>query len=75
MSGAAGLVTIVLLVAPLLGIAYFIFWLFTLINCVQKCSAETRGNWILLIVFVPIFGAIAYWVKAPKNTPPPLPRR
>jgi hypothetical protein len=57
-------------IAFALGAAYFILWLAALINCATRKSSEDKVAWVLIIIFVPLFGAIFYFVMGrPKPTP------
>lgn len=53
-----------------LGILSFIIWLWALIDCATKESSEGNDKivWILIIVFLQIFGAILYFaIRRPQR--------
>lgn len=59
-----------MVVAGLLGIAMFGFWLWMLIDAISHTPSEnsTKLIWILIIVFTGIIGALIYFfVQRPKN--------
>jgi hypothetical protein len=41
----------------------FIFWLYTLVDCVTKESSEGNDKlvWTLIILFVPLIGSLLYY--------------
>jgi hypothetical protein len=59
--------------APFLGLLYrsidgiaifvFIFWLYTLVDCVTKESSEGNDKlvWTLIILLVPLIGSLLYY--------------
>ncbi len=54
------------------GIAIFvaIFWAWVLIDCVTKETAEgnDRVAWLLVILFAPVIGALAYYfIRRPER--------
>jgi hypothetical protein len=59
MVGLMGLPEFVFLPAMAIG---FAFWLWMLIDCASNESRENRVVWVLVIVFVNLLGAIAYYI-------------
>ena len=57
--------------AILVAIACFIFWVWMLIDCIQRDFGEGSEKviWVLVIVFLGIIGAIIYYfIGRPKGT-------
>ncbi|HZZ29381.1 MAG TPA: PLDc N-terminal domain-containing protein [Pirellulales bacterium] len=46
----------------LLGILYFIFWICMLVNCLKnpKLEGTEKLIWVLVIIFLPLLGALLY---------------
>jgi asparagine N-glycosylation enzyme membrane subunit Stt3 len=70
-SGAPNIVACVFfLIFGLIGLAFFAFWLWMLIDAVKTTpSADNqRLIWILVVVFLGVIGAaVYYFVQRPKN--------
>jgi hypothetical protein len=53
-------------VFPLLGILYFIFWLWMLIDCLknQRLDGTEKLIWVLVIFFLHVIGPLLYFFIA-----------
>ncbi len=69
----SGLVFIFAIFAILGSIASFVFWLYTLIDCVRREHRNPNDKivWILLIIFLHVLGSILYLVIQRPNTETP----
>ncbi|MCH7403712.1 PLDc N-terminal domain-containing protein [Belliella kenyensis] len=62
-----GLNSFLLIFGMMIGIAYLVFWIITLVNATQSSFIEENMKliWILIILFANPVGAVIYWVVAP----------
>jgi hypothetical protein len=56
-------------VVVVLGIAYLLFWLLTLVHAVRSTYRDeiSRVIWILIVIFFQVVGPILYWVFSKGN--------
>ena len=56
------------LLGVLLGILSFVFWIWMLIDCLQR-DFKDKIVWVLLIILVPFLGSVLYYfiVKSKKK--------
>lgn len=47
-------------------IIYFLFSAATGIHCASKGPEKNNASWMMLILFIPIIGALAYWIFRPR---------
>ena len=69
-NAVAGLLTAIIILGPILGFAYFIAWILTVIHCATKCPEKDRMPWLLITIFIPLVGFVLYWTIAPKAPKP-----
>jgi hypothetical protein len=57
-------------VFPLLGILYFIFWLWMLIDCLknQRLDGTEKLIWVLVIFFLHVLGPLLYFFIAKEQS-------
>lgn len=57
----------IFLFGAIIGLAYLIFWIITLVNAVQSNFKDSNMKliWIIVIIFASPIGAIVYWLVAP----------
>ncbi len=70
MTGNIGLMDILILLVAAVGLAATVFWVWMIIDCATKESAEGNDKvvWILIIVFTHWIGAaIYYFVRRPQR--------
>ena len=80
-AAAGALMTIFMMVFVITLIAScWFFWVFAIVRCLTKCPKDERVTWLLVIIFVPLFGFLLYFIIGPKtrgmppaNTPPYVP--
>lgn len=50
----------------LLGVAYLVFWIYTLVDVVRSNFKDHNMKiiWVLIILFAQVLGPILYWVMA-----------
>jgi hypothetical protein len=65
---AAGSVFFILLLAFgfILVVAYWFCWVFAIVRCLTRCPKEDRISWLLVVLFVPLFGWLLYFLIGPK---------
>ena len=53
----------------LLGILYFIFWLWMLIDCLKnpRIQGTDKLIWVLVIIFLPVIGPLLYFFIAKES--------
>ncbi len=56
-----------------LGVGYFVFWLLSLVHCIKHRHDKDRLMWIMIIIFVPFFGALFYMTMGRQKVPPTMP--
>jgi len=64
--------TLLMLFGLLLSFVCFVFWLIALVRCITTCPKEDRTVWILVIIFVPLFGWLLYFIIGPKTSGPAI---
>jgi Phospholipase_D-nuclease N-terminal len=54
----------------LLGILYFIFWLWMLIDCLKNSRIQGTEKliWVLVIIILPVLGPLLYFFLAKEQT-------
>lgn len=64
-----GLIVIFVLIAFLISIASFAFWIWMLIDCVTNEPSEGNDKviWLLLIIFLGAIGALIYFLARRQN--------
>ena len=79
----AGIGIFMLLIGMLLAVAYFACWLTALVHCIKHRPDKDKMMWVLIIIFVPLFGMILYFTigkqpigpTTPVALPPIIPPR
>jgi hypothetical protein len=53
----------------ILGVAYLLFWLLTLVHAVRSTYRDeiSRVIWILIVIFFQVVGPILYWIFSKEN--------
>jgi hypothetical protein len=53
----------------ILGVAYLLFWLLTLVHAVRSTYRDeiSRIIWILIVIFFQVVGPILYWIFSKEN--------
>lgn len=67
-------ISFLFIILLLIYVATFIFWIWTLIDCLKKETDErnTRLIWTLVIIMTYVIGAFLYYViRRPKRVPQP----
>ena len=72
LAGAAAFASLAFLVILGLAILCFVFWMIALVRCLTRCPREDRVAWILVIIFVPLFGWLLYFIIGPKTSGPAI---
>jgi hypothetical protein len=54
----------------LLGVAYLVFWIYTLVDVVKSEFKDQNMKiiWVLIILFAQVLGPILYWVLAKNDS-------
>jgi len=64
-----GLFALILFLIPAaIGLAVFVFWLSMLVHCLKN-ESPNKLVWVLLIIFIPLLGAVLYRVIEYKKGP------
>jgi putative effector of murein hydrolase LrgA (UPF0299 family) len=72
------IINVVSFLIPLTIIGYFVFWVAMLVHAIRHPPKYHNVAWVLVILFVPFFGAIIYAMLRERhddNSPPQPPPR
>ncbi len=57
-----------ILIPAVIGLTAFVFWLSMLVHCLKN-ESPNKLVWVLLIIFIPLLGAVLYRVIEYKKVP------
>ena len=72
--------------AWIVAIIYLLIWLHAIAHCLSSHTGIDRTTWLILLLFLPVFGIVFYWAIANRSAqhadlsiyssvpPPPAPR-
>lgn len=56
------IVLLIVIFALILLVASFVFWLLMLIDCLRRKNFSDKLVWVLVIIFLHLFGAVLYYL-------------